>query len=71
MQCLKMSLKHTFLCLSSEEKSEALVECKEDLEHNKILITKLRQEVNLITVVLIEKCLFSGVWGGTAFLTLN
>ncbi|XP_023727348.1 girdin isoform X2 [Cryptotermes secundus] len=28
-----------------EEKSEALVECKEDLEHNKILITKLRQEV--------------------------
>jgi len=31
--------------LSSEEKSEALVECKEDLEHNKLLVAKLRQEV--------------------------
>ncbi|KAJ4427776.1 hypothetical protein ANN_25429 [Periplaneta americana] len=29
----------------SEEKTEALVECKEDLEHNRLLVTKLRQEV--------------------------
>ncbi|XP_069702624.1 girdin [Periplaneta americana] len=28
-----------------EEKTEALVECKEDLEHNRLLVTKLRQEV--------------------------
>ncbi|KDR17251.1 girdin isoform X2 [Zootermopsis nevadensis] len=28
-----------------EEKSEALVECREDLENNKILVAKLRQEV--------------------------
>jgi len=39
------------LCpLSSEEKSEALVECKEDLEHNKLLVAKLRQEVTCTSV---------------------
>jgi len=28
-----------------EEKTEALLECKEELEHNKALLVKLRQEV--------------------------
>ena len=29
----------------SEEKTEALTECKEELEHHRAMVTKLRQEV--------------------------
>lgn len=37
-----------FLCnVFREEKTEALLECKEELEHNKALLVKLKQEVIL------------------------
>lgn len=33
------------LIIYREEKTEALLECKEELEYHKMLVTKLKQEV--------------------------
>lgn len=33
-----------------EEKTEALLECKEELEYHKMLLTKLKQEVRHKTI---------------------
>lgn len=50
LSCCNFHITYNFY---REEKTEALLECKEELEHNKALLVKLRQEVIYIQIIYI------------------